>query len=225
MERPLYEKRFGSYYLIEKVAPNPVTNPDGERIIAMADQLAIAFDIAMMDDPSGALLLKHGSREFVETWVVEAREKHIASGSEFANEMAVGLRMVVLPKDFPCEEINRCLQNSSYLGAMLMKYMPEALALAAINAAGETGDFRVADTSEIDRYPEEVELFVDAVEKFLGSKKKGRIFVSDQSAVSDFEGRDHTIYLVLARALRVPVSRTDLVLDVCRRLRALKESS
>ncbi len=227
MNERLYEKRFGSYYLIEKVPANPVTNPDGERIITMADQIAIAFDIAMMDDPSGAILLKHGSREFVENWVVEAREKYIASGSEFAQEMAAGLRVIVLPADFPCEEINRCIQNTGYLGTMLKKFLPEALQLNAnavleqVRAAGFSGQIEFAPTSKLEAYGAELELFSNAIEKLLRPDKARRgLFVSDESYVSHFDSGDHTIYEKLWAELGVPVNRGDSVLDVCKRLRA-----
>lgn len=126
LERPQYEKRFGSYYLIEKCAPNPM-NPDGERIMIMTDQVAIAFDISMPDLGSEAILMKHGAPERVHAWVKDARARYLAHGSEIAQQMANGLRVVVFPSDFPPEEINHCLNNSSYLGTMLKKHFPEAL--------------------------------------------------------------------------------------------------
>lgn len=123
-DRPQYEKRYGSYYLIERCDPNPVTNPDGERIRCMADQVAIAFDISMSEEP---ILMKHGDHERVQAWADSARKKYLLIGSEISQQMAEGLRVVVLPRDFPVEEINHCINNVSYLGAMLKKHFPEAL--------------------------------------------------------------------------------------------------
>lgn len=127
-DRPQYEKRYGSFYLIEKCEPNPVTNPDGERIICMADQIAIAFDVSMPDKMDEPILMKHGDPERVQAWAADARQRYLATGSEFARQMADGLRVVLLPRDFPVEEINHCLNNISYLGEMLKKHFPEALA-------------------------------------------------------------------------------------------------
>lgn len=133
-DRPQYEKRFGSYYLIRKVPSNPVTNPDGERIILMTERLAIAFDISMPNPDNDelarareAILMKHGSPEEVTKWAVDARARYAGLGTDIGRQMANGLRVVTFPPDFPCEEINRCLNNSGYLGEMLMKWVPMAL--------------------------------------------------------------------------------------------------
>lgn len=125
--RAHYEKRFGSYYLIQKCDPNPITNPDGERIVLMADRLAVAVDTSMGE----LILMKHGSVEQVEAWAQEARRKYLAQAqcnpslAETARRMADGVVVVTLPQDFPCEEINHCLDNISGIGALLKKHVPE----------------------------------------------------------------------------------------------------
>lgn len=60
-------------------------------------------EISMIYDAESYTLLKHGSAEA------------LASYFEKARKVFPFVRIITFPKDFPLEEINKCLSNSNYL--------------------------------------------------------------------------------------------------------------
>ena len=91
-----YEIRYGSYYLID--------DNTGE-INGMMDEVAIAFD------PDSGTLYKHGNPSWVIPWHKEWEPKHAS----------VGLRLELLIGKFDIEELNKCLDNSTYVGIFAKK--------------------------------------------------------------------------------------------------------
>lgn len=76
------------------------------------DEVSIALD------KTEGTMHKHGSRESVQAWHAQAQAKLRAGGSgEWADNL------VVLTGRFPLEELNRCLSNSGYAGALYAKVM------------------------------------------------------------------------------------------------------
>lgn len=98
-----YVLRLGSYYLIEKTKPN-MLNPDGERIIDMCDQLAIAIDTEC-----GAMF-KHGSVEFVTEWAAQKRK-----------DGWTNMATITFPRGEEPIEVNRCLENSNYSASLYQR--------------------------------------------------------------------------------------------------------
>ena len=106
-----FEKRHGSFYLVEKTTPSMLA-PDGKRIMSMMDD--ISFVIQIWD--SCVTLVRIGAKEQLAPWVAAK------------SSPGMDLRIVTFPKDFPLEEIEKCRANSSYLEPMLRRVFPEALA-------------------------------------------------------------------------------------------------
>lgn len=105
-----FEKRHGSFYLVEKTNPS-VLSPDGKRILSMMDD--ISFVIQIWD--SAVVLVRVGPKGRLALWVA-------AKASP-----VMDLRIITFPKDFPLEEIEMCRANSSYLEPLLRRVFPEAL--------------------------------------------------------------------------------------------------
>lgn len=120
MKNPLYEKIYGDFAF--------VPDPDVQDTLLKSRHLflthQIAFGFSRDQETGQATLLKHGSPERVEEWIRTARKRFAQPGELRMAEM---LRTIVLPSDFPLEEINRCIQNSNYLGYALKKFCPEAM--------------------------------------------------------------------------------------------------
>jgi len=98
-----YVLRFGSYYLIEKSKPN-MLNPNGEQILNMVDQLAIAIDTE-----SGAMF-KAGGVEGVLKWANQKRK-----------EGWTNIATITFPQGEEPIEVNRCLENSNYAATLYQK--------------------------------------------------------------------------------------------------------
>lgn len=97
----------GSYYLWD--------GPEGAGRAPrkMVDQLAMAFDRGQDADTS--VLFKVDSPEEVEAWLKGARKKLEASDERAAREMVKDFGMVTLPRGFPVDEVNRCMDTAGYI--------------------------------------------------------------------------------------------------------------
>lgn len=96
-----FEKKWGSYYCME-----------GERIVYMADTMAIAFD------PETGTLLKHGPEESVRKWVADAKNRMAAA--------RVGFEIAVLASsEFTLEDLDRCLSTTGYVTSLARKLMSQ----------------------------------------------------------------------------------------------------
>ncbi len=90
-----YEKKFGSYYLME-----------GKSILTMTDSVAI-----LIDAESGTLL-KHGNPPDVHAIKVKLMESMKAMTMHF---------VVIESEKWDVEELNKCLNISGYAGLLLNK--------------------------------------------------------------------------------------------------------
>lgn len=89
-----YERRGKEYAFLED-----------DEVLFTAPEVAIAFD------REDWVLLKHGSPERVEQWLLDARRAYRSAGYP---EMAESLGMVS-SSQWDVEELNRCIDNSGYL--------------------------------------------------------------------------------------------------------------
>lgn len=89
----------GSYYLY---------GPSGD-IRWMTDQVAIGYDVTS----DGPVIMKHGPPDMVTQWAEQAAARYREAG--FEPEVAV----LTLPRGFPAEEINRCIDTAGYLATVL----------------------------------------------------------------------------------------------------------
>lgn len=105
----IYRLEHGSYYLYDEDLSG---RPDWGHMILVCDQLAVAFSVETVSGERHYTLHKHGSPEFCRQWAKESRERYRKGGFfEQADTMAV----IEFSKEFPVEEINRCLSTSGYL--------------------------------------------------------------------------------------------------------------
>ncbi len=95
-----YELYMGSYYLRDERG----------NIVYACDALAFAYS----DQDGSFVLHRHGEPAYVSAWIQNNREK--ASG------MFGELKMLTLDKRIPVEDINRCLENSGYLGTFIAEW-------------------------------------------------------------------------------------------------------
>lgn len=96
-----YTKDHGSFYLF--------AYDDNERVgapILMADRLAVAFD------PESFTLHKHGSPDGVRQWLGDVKAR---------GPLPWPIEIAEFAPDFPVDELNRALSNSTYLRTMLAK--------------------------------------------------------------------------------------------------------
>lgn len=78
-------------------------------------QVAICYD-----DSIGAVVLKHGILEYVERDAKKFAFSFLAA--ESMTNVAFHIMIVIFPKHFDVEEINKCVLNTSYLGSFLKKF-------------------------------------------------------------------------------------------------------
>ncbi len=91
-----YSKEHGSYYLRA-----------GARIIFMSDEISVAFDHECWT------MLKHGIPERVDEWVAKVRRL----SPKLARDISV-----IRGKDFPVDELNKLLTNSTYIETFAKKH-------------------------------------------------------------------------------------------------------
>lgn len=101
MEKYEYRKEAAGYVLLK----------DGEPLLGPMEEVAIAFDIET------GTRHKHGQPALVEKWVKEARDKLRPISPASANAL------VVLCGAFDVEDLNRCIQCSSYVKSFYEKLM------------------------------------------------------------------------------------------------------
>lgn len=89
-----YKEEFGSFYLYD---PN-------DNLVLMTDQISMVYDA------ESGTMFKHGPLEAAEAYFTKAVKTFPMT------------QIVTFTKDFPLEEINKCLASSTYLPFMLEKY-------------------------------------------------------------------------------------------------------
>ena len=109
-----YEKRFGTYYLM-----------DGDDILRAGDVIAIAFAM----DPDGMVTMhKHGEADLVRQWVEKARLEWQQSGLA---DIAGDLAMIESDK-WDVEDLNKIIHNTGWIIAFLER---EKIDVAELTAA------------------------------------------------------------------------------------------
>lgn len=104
-----WEKRYGSYYLMNDNKTN--------NILYMTDSVAIAF--ALLED-NATILYKIGNPETVNQWVEDAKNKYTKSGyDEFADDFVNEL-IVIESDKFEVDDLNHILQTND-LSRLLRK--------------------------------------------------------------------------------------------------------
>jgi hypothetical protein len=83
----LYKKKFGSYYLEDELGTT----------LLKCDQVAMVVDV------EDGILLKHGAPESIEQHYNRLRT------------MFPYIKMLILSKEIPAEEINKCLTTTGYV--------------------------------------------------------------------------------------------------------------
>lgn len=109
-----YEKRFGTYYLM-----------DGDNILHAGDVIAIAFTM----DPDGMVTMhKHGEADLVRQWVDKSRLEWQQSGLA---DIAGDLAMIESDK-WDVEDLNKIIHNTGWITAFLKR---ENIDVAELTAA------------------------------------------------------------------------------------------
>lgn len=87
---------------------------DGKELFTTA-QVAVCYD-----DSIDTIVLKHGILESVK----KDAKKYITTflATENMKNTAFHIKIVIFPKHFDVEEINKCILNTSYLGIFLKKF-------------------------------------------------------------------------------------------------------
>lgn len=79
-------------------------------------------EVSLAFDKEAGVLMKHGSKEMVSTWLVDAQAKFRNGGHP---ELAEQLIMVT--GRFPVDELNKCISISGYVGRFWQKLQTGAL--------------------------------------------------------------------------------------------------
>lgn len=101
-----YTKEHGSYYFYA-----------GDRILFMADEIAVAFDYGSWT------MLKHGPVVAVEAWVRDLYEtcaRHRETNPDV--DMLTREVAVLASNDFPVEELNKMIANTTYIETFAKKH-------------------------------------------------------------------------------------------------------
>jgi len=102
-----YEKKFGSYYLLD----------DRDNIRLMTDEIAIVYSI---DEDGMSVLHKHGSKKIVEAWFNNKISKLFEAG---LNDLANEFRIVF--GEFEVDDLNKIINTSGYISEFLIKSQKE----------------------------------------------------------------------------------------------------